>query len=443
MLEPMEDEGRHTTLRDARVLVLAPQFPSLNQPWMDTYLHQLGEAGIPYAVMSRLPKRLRYHRRVDELGLQRQRFVLSETRSRILSSLAVGFSAQPLRTMRRVWLAWQRTREESSFARHLGAAMRGASIAVYLRHLPSLRVIHAHFLQIAYEAIPAADERGLPLILTFHGLEPTGVPQVPTERRLAVFRRAAVVLVNTEAARQQAEALGCPADRLRVLPQGLNLDDFPFVPRACPPSSAPVHILSVGRFQREKGQRYALLALARLRRLGLDVRWHFVGVGPEIPALRRFAARLGVADAATIHDGLDLVALRELYASCHLFVLTSLTGTGASPWIETQGVVLQEAQASGCIPIATRTGGIPECITDGLDGLLVEERSHRAIADAIRHLLAHPERWAELQHNGRRTVEERFSADVIGRRMAAILEELAGPLTQAGSGTRDTMPSNP
>lgn len=438
----MREDASARPLRNARVIVLAPQFPSLSQPWMDTYLHQLGRANVPYAVLSRVTTPQRYHRRVDELGLQHRRIVMGYGLSRILAGIAAAFFDQPWRTVRRAVLAWLRTSSEPTTRRHFGAALQALGIASWLRSMPMLRVMHAHFLQVGYDAIPAADELGIPLVLTFHGLEPIGVPQVPAYRRQAVFERARIVLVNTEFARRQVESLGCPADRLRVLPQGLTLDDFPFRPRTFPIQPEPLHIISVGRFQREKGQRYALLALARLKRLGINVSWHFVGVGPELPSLRRVARRLGVEEEARLYDGLDQVSLRELYHRCHISVLASISGMRPTDG-ETQGVVLQEAQASGCIPIATRTGGIPECVTDGHDGLLVEERSHRAIADAIRYLLAHPERWAELQYNGRRTVEERFSADVIGRRMVEILEEVAGPLRHEGGGTRDTMPSNP
>ncbi len=136
----------------------------------------------------------------------------------------------------------------------------------------------------------------------------------------------------------------------------------------------------------------------------------------------KLAQRLGVAPQVVFHVALPPDQLRHLYQTCHLFVLASLNNEGRYEHVETQGVVLQEAQASGCIPIATRVGGVPECINDQKDGLLIQDRSHRAIADAVLTMMAMPTAWPDYQRHGRRNVEERFSADVIGQRMASILK---------------------
>lgn len=80
---------------------------------------------------------------------------------------------------------------------------------------------------------------------------------------------------------------------------------------------------------------------------------------------------------------------------------------------------MQEAQASGCLLVATRTGGIPECVDEG-HARLVPDRDERALAGAILDLLQHPDRWPEWQAAGRRWVEERYSVSVIGRRLAEL-----------------------
>ncbi len=121
---------------------------------------------------------------------------------------------------------------------------------------------------------------------------------------------------------------------------------------------------------------------------------------------------------------LDLVQIRELYKKCHLFVLPSLSNHNIDELVETQGVVLQEAQACGCIPIATRVGGIPDSVHDRKDALLIQDRSHKEIADAIWYMLQHPEIWRSYQREGRRNVEKKFPADIIGKRMAKVLSEI-------------------
>ena len=87
---------------------------------------------------------------------------------------------------------------------------------------------------------------------------------------------------------------------------------------------------------------------------------------------------------------------------------------------ETQGVVLQEAQACGKLVIATRTGGVPECIDDGRSAFLVPDRDPEALARQVEILLDHPERWPEWQAAARSWVEEKYSMPVLGRRLARI-----------------------
>ena len=89
------------------------------------------------------------------------------------------------------------------------------------------------------------------------------------------------------------------------------------------------------------------------------------------------------------------------------------------------GVALQEGQASGCIAIATRTGGIPECV-DESHARLVPDRNAEALAGAILDLMDDPERWPEWQAAGRRWVEDRYSLDVIGRRLAELYLRVMG-----------------
>ncbi len=409
-------------LHDAQVLVLAPLFPSINQPWMDTYLEQLQRSGIQFCVLSNIKTATSYHDKVDRLGLRRRVITVSMDTRTVLGSTLSAMVSRPVKTWRWLFQTWRRLPREPRLRTQIGSLLRALHAARRIHALEQLKLIHVRSLGMGYEFLPVAWDRHLPAIITFHGLEPSGVPQIPAHRRQTLFDYATRVLVNTHFARRHAIALGCPGDKITIIPQGLPLEDFPFVERPSPAAGEPLEILTVGRYHRDKGQAYALLALRRLLDQGLQVRWHFVGVGPDHGRLMKLAQRLDVVSRVMFHVGLPPDQLRHLYQTCHLFVLASLNNEGRHEHVETQGVVLQEAQASGCIPIATRVGGIPECINDQKDGLLIRDRSHRAIADAVLAMMAVSASWPDYQKRGRLNVEERFSADVIGQRMASILE---------------------
>jgi glycosyltransferase involved in cell wall biosynthesis len=382
-----------------------------------------------------------YHEKVDRLGFRRRVVPFARTPHDRLRSACRELPRRPMATISIGADGWRDAPEAHGPSRRLHGAVSAVEAARILRRLPAVRVIHAHSLDMAHAFLPAARRRGLPLVVSFHGLKPGGVPQTPESTCRAVFDAAVAVLVNTEFARTQVFGLGADPARTMVLPQGLPLEEFPYTEHVPVAPGAPLELLTVGRLHRDKGQGWALLALRRLRDVGVAAHWHFVGIGPARSRLERLAARLGVAAHVTWHGELTQAPLRALYARCHLFVLPTLAAVRPDDWVETQGVVLQEAQASGCVPIAARVGGIPECIADGDDGVLIEERSHRAIVRAVQALCADPAAWLAMQRAGRCTVERRFAADVIGDRMAALLREVADGGRQRPPVTRDPIPS--
>lgn len=417
----MSIEASASDLADAEVLVLAPHFPAINQPWIDTYLEQLLVNGIPFAVVSHVSRPTAYHAKVDKLGLRHRVIVCPPDKLGSFLLWLRSAHKDPVAALGRLWRMLQRQVKSEALAQRLYAAVRASNALFITDKITRLECVHAHSLDLGFEFIGLAEERGLRLVTTFHGLKPNGVPQTPEARRRRVFQASERVIVNTVFARGQAIELGCESERLAVLPQGLPLEDFPFAADKKPTVESGLQLLSVGRLDRDKGQHYSLLALRRLLNNGIRAHWHFAGTGPDLEKLWRLAVRLKLEQSVTFHEALGVSALGALYRECHLLVLASLGSSTRTGWVETQGVVLQEAQASGCIPIATAVGGIPECVRDGVDGLLIDDRSHRAIVDGIERMLSVEQDWPAFRRRGRDWVETAFSAEAVGKRMAAQL----------------------
>jgi glycosyltransferase involved in cell wall biosynthesis len=85
--------------------------------------------------------------------------------------------------------------------------------------------------------------------------------------------------------------------------------------------------------------------------------------------------------------------------------------------------VLVEAMAAGTPVVASGVSGIPELITDGRDGLLVEPEDPEALADALERLHRDPQLAARLGAAGQETVAARFDGERLARRLAALFEE--------------------
>ena len=96
------------------------------------------------------------------------------------------------------------------------------------------------------------------------------------------------------------------------------------------------------------------------------------------------------------------------------------------------GIALMEAMAAGLPVVATSADGIPEVVTDEVDGLLLPPRDPKALAAALLRLLRDSGlRWA-LTNEARRTVRKRFAASVGVRALETAYREFLAHETMSG-----------
>jgi glycosyltransferase involved in cell wall biosynthesis len=91
---------------------------------------------------------------------------------------------------------------------------------------------------------------------------------------------------------------------------------------------------------------------------------------------------------------------------------------------EALGMSAVEAQACGLPAVASRTGGVPDIIEDGVTGILVPPGDEGALAGGLRALLTDPELRARFGAAGRARMQERFAIDTMVTRYAELFESL-------------------
>jgi len=290
-------------------------------------------------------------------------------------------------------------------------------------------IVHAqHLFQTGREARRVARRLGRPLLLTYHTLIHAYAHYVPLPRPLV---RALAVRVSRDfpnstdcvivPTRSVAELLRSYGVRrpIEVIPTGIDLDLIRATPRRPArarfgvPEAVPLIAYS-GRIAREKSLETLIGALARLDSRFRDAHLLLIGGGPWYGRCRQFADSLGMGERVHFTGYLPRTEVFDCLAESQVFAFPSLT--------DTQGVVVLEAMALGCPPVAVRSGAVADVIRDGTDGLLVEPTSN-GLAEGIGAVLGSADFRARLAGQARARAEE-FSAGRMAERLAQVYARL-------------------
>ena len=323
---------------------------------------------------------------------------------------------------------WEYSIDSLHNARTLREMLRFARDLRRLR----IQIVHAYNFYPNVFALPAARLARVPLVLA--SIRDTGVYQTKNQKRAqrTMCRLAHCIVVNAEAVRQWLVEEGFQRDKIVVIRNGVDLSRFetrgdgPRLRRelAIPPGAPIVAVVS--RLHEAKGFDYFLHAAAAVSRRYPDARFLIVGdrYGLKDGAVVRedayqgeleaLAMRLGIAHRV-VFTGFRL-DIPELLAECAVSVLPSLS--------EGLSNSILESMAAGVPVVATRVGGSPEAVEDGVSGFLVPPRDAAALARGIDTLLGDPDRARAMGAAAARRIAERFSLESMTRELERLYRRL-------------------
>jgi glycosyltransferase involved in cell wall biosynthesis len=298
-----------------------------------------------------------------------------------------------------------------------------AQQAGFARRIASERVqiVHSYNFYGNVFAIPPARLVGTPVVIA--SIRDRGPYLTPMQKRVQryVCKAADCVLVNADAVKDWLVSDKYDPANIVVIRNGVDLSRFSAPPEPDRvrrefglPSGVPL-VCVVSRLIRLKGLEYFLEAAAFVAARRSAVRFVIVGEPAKgetayQPMLGDLAERLGIAD-------------RVMFAGLRSDVAAILAGVSVSvmPSLdEALSNVVLESMAAGAPTVATRVGGTPEAMVDGVNGLLVPPADALALAGAIERLLDDTELAARLGQAARRSIQERFTVE----RMVHATEQL-------------------
>jgi len=169
-------------------------------------------------------------------------------------------------------------------------------------------------------------------------------------------------------------------------------------------------ILYVGRLIDWKGVHVLISAMKKVIQTKNQARVVVVGDGPEKENLIYLVEKWNLEGVVHFAGRVPDPILQDYYNRAAVFVLPSITVKNQT---EGLGVVLLEAMAAGVPVIGSRTGGIPDIIQDGENGLLFSPGDDTELADAIIRIITNPTFANRLRNQGLQTIQDKFSWDKI------------------------------
>jgi glycosyltransferase involved in cell wall biosynthesis len=247
------------------------------------------------------------------------------------------------------------------------------------------------------------------------------------ERPIPRFYRGLPVVAVSDSTRHDLIRRGLSGDRIRVIPNGVDLDHFTPGPEAGDPVGGARFpeptLLYLGRLKRYKRVDLLLEALARVRAGGLPARAVVAGKGDHGPSLEARARKLGLGPDAVTFAG--FVSEPE-----KLRLLRGAWVHGFTSPREGWGIANLEAAACGTPTLASDAPGLRDSVRHGETGYLVPHGDVEALARRLGELLSRREEVEALGRGARRFAEG-FSWDGAAEQMARALADAAGKGTLA------------
>jgi glycosyltransferase involved in cell wall biosynthesis len=209
--------------------------------------------------------------------------------------------------------------------------------------------------------------------------------------------------------------IGYPNDCIRVISNGIDIDKL--TKKETFVTDHPLDVLCVARFDTNKGYENLILALKQIKR-AYSFKAYFVGSIVNTAYFRgitNMIKALGLERDIKLLTSITNPQLADCYSAAKIFVLPSS--------METFPIAIMEAMYSGLPVVATKVGGIPDLIKNGVNGLLVNPADPKDLARAILVMMEN-KNVAKSIGNRNRELAADFSWKKVAEKTLALYQEL-------------------
>lgn len=285
----------------------------------------------------------------------------------------------------------------------------------------AIDVVHSHEFDFAVLGTPAARLARRPHVITLHGgLVATTTFKRRAALRLAMRGSAATVAVSAATRDRFAGDLGVSRDAFVVIHNGVPeaAGDAQRVREEFRCATDDVVVLAVGTLERNKGHHVLIEALRRFGERRPDAPWKLIIAGgrggDQHEPLLRQVRDLGLENRVHIVTGRNDIP--DLQALADIFAMPS--------FVEGLPMAMLEAMVAGNAVVASDTGGIPEALAGGSEGILVPPGDVEALSLALGDLIESPEYRENLGRAAAIRSRQEFTVGVMAERYHSLYESV-------------------
>lgn len=213
--------------------------------------------------------------------------------------------------------------------------------------------------------------------LPFAGIDPRAI-----EREEAEYAEADCITIPSKFSLNSFLELGVPANKLHLLPYGVNLSRFE---KIAEPDIDRFDILFVGAMSLQKGVQYLVQAYQKLNHASKSLTF----VGAQSSEIITLLKSRGIwSDEIRVLGHMPQHELKNLMSRSHVLALPSIQ--------DGFGMVMAQAMACGCPVIASKNTGAQDLFDDGQEGYIVQIRDVDVLTDRLQKLAESPEQRAAM-----------------------------------------------
>lgn len=293
-----------------------------------------------------------------------------------------------------------------------------------------IQILHAHFADTGCYYADLAKQCNIPYVVSFYGFDYEYLPFTQPgyrEKYQQLFKIADLFICEGKHGAKTLGQLGCPAEKIRVVHLGVDLNKISFFERPKKPNT--LQLIQIANFTEKKGHLYTIKAFHKA--LLSAEHMHLTLIGKEKKAggqiknsIIDYIEKNNFADKVTLIDRIDYGSLHTYLKDFHVFIHPSCYGKdrdceGGAP------IVLLDAQATGMPVISTNHCDIPGEVIHEKSGLLSNEKDIKSLAAHILQFCKmDDDAYSDYCRASRKHVETSFDLTVSGSKLKQYYLEL-------------------